>query len=210
MIHLVNFCRSSMGAAGTAVSSAIFLALTVLGVVIAIRGRSTMIWLVSVCAFVCGALTGAIIGILAFDSIILMIVLASVCSVLLAVLVRHFKAIGHFLSIGCLGWFLAFVLTSEMNIAGDTMSENTLLFIDLVVGIVMGFMAACRSKFTASFVTAAAGGVIASISALALIGFYFADFKTWILAILIAASGFAVQIHTYDIKPPKPKKKKRK
>lgn len=208
MIHIVNFCRGAMGAAGTAVSALIFLLLTVLGAVIAMRGRGTMMWLVSVSAFLCGAMAGAMIGILAFDSIILMIVLASVCSVLLVVSVRRFKAVGYFVSIGCLGWFLAFVLTSVMNVAGNNISENTLLFADLVVGIIMGLLAACRLKYAATLVTAVSGGIIASVSALALIGFYFADIKTWILAGLIAAAGFAVQVHTYDLKIPKKKKRK--
>lgn len=206
MIHLVNFCRNAMGAAGNAVAALLFVALTVLGIIIAMRGRGTMLWLVSVCAFFCGALMGAMIGILAFNSIIIMIILASVCSVLFVVLVRHVEAVGYFIGIGSLGWFLAFILTSEMNVAGDTINENTLLFLDLVVGIVMGFLASCRFKYTVTLVTAASGGVIASISALGLIGFYFADIKTWIIAIIIAVCGFAVQVHTYDLKA-KPNKK---
>ena len=63
-----------MGAAGTAVAAVIFLALTVLGVVIAMKGRETMIWVVSVCALVFGTLAGAMIGILVFNSIIIMII----------------------------------------------------------------------------------------------------------------------------------------
>lgn len=208
MIHLVNFCSNTMGAAGAAVAALIFLALTVLGIVIAMRGRETMIWVVSVCALICGTLTGAMIGILAFNSIIIMIILAAVCGVLLVVVVKKFKSIGYFIGISSLGWFLAFILTSEMNIAGDTINENTLLFIDLVVGLIMGIMAACRSKYTVSLVTAASGGVITAISSLALVGFYFADIKTWIIAGIIFVAGIIVQIHTYDLKPVKRKKRK--
>ena len=53
MIHLVNFCRNTMGAAGTAVAAVMFIVLAVLGVVIAMRGRETMMGVVSVCAFLC-------------------------------------------------------------------------------------------------------------------------------------------------------------
>ena len=197
-----------MGAAGTAVAALIFIVLTVLGIIIAMRGRGTMIWLVSVCAFVCGTMLGAMIGILGFNSIIIMIVLASVCGVLFVFVVKRFERIGYFIGISSLGWFLAYILTSETNVVGGNMSENTLLFIDLVVGIIMGIMAACKSKYTVSVVTAASGGVIASISALALIGFYFADVKTWILAGIIAVAGFVVQIRIYDLGLIKKKKSK--
>ncbi|MBQ3123994.1 MAG: hypothetical protein IJC09_01045 [Clostridia bacterium] len=208
MIHLVNFCRNTMGAAGTAVAAVIFLALTVLGVVIAMKGRETMIWVVSVCALVFGTLAGAMIGILVFNSIIIMIILASICGVLLVFVVKRFKAVGYFIGISSLGWLLAFILTSEMNVAGDTVNENTLLFIDLVIGLVMGILAACRSKFTVSLVTAASGGVITAVSSLALIGFYFPDIKTWIIAGIIFVAGIVVQIRIYDLKPVSRKKNK--
>lgn len=208
MIHLVNFCRNTMGAAGTAVAAVLFLALTVLGIVIAMRGRETMIGVVSVCAFLCGMLIGAMIGILVFNSIIIMIVLASVFSVLLMVVVKYYKSVGYFIGISTLGWVLAFILTSEMKITGLSVNENTLLFVDLVIGIIMGIMAASRSKITVSLITAASGGVIAATSSLALVGFYFPDIKTWIIAGIIFVAGMAVQIRIYDLKPVKRKKRK--
>ncbi len=195
-----------MGAAGTLVAALVFLALTVLGVVIAMRGRGTMIWLVSVSAFIFGTLAGAMIGILAFDSIIIMAVLAAVCGVLLVVVVRRLTSVGYFIGIGTLSWFLAFIITSEMYVAGEGVSENTLLFIALLIAIVMGTLAACRSKYMATFITAVSGGVITAISSLALIGFYFADARTWIIATIIAVLGICVQIRTYDLKPFKKRK----
>ncbi len=208
MIHLVNFCRNTMGAAGTAVAAVLFLALSVLGIVIAMRGRETMIGVVSVCAFLCGMLIGAMIGILVFNSIIIMIVLASVFSVLLMVVVKYYKSVGYFIGISALGWVLAFILTSEMKITGHSVNENTLLFVDLVIGIIMGIMAASRSKITVSLITAASGAVIAATSSLALVGFYFPDIKTWIIAGIIFVAGMAVQIRIYDLKPVKRKKRK--
>ena len=202
MIHIVNFCRSSIGAAGTAVAAVLFLLFAVLGVIIAMRGRSTMTWIVSVCAFIFGVLLGAMIGILIFDSIIIMAILASVCGVLFVCVVKHFKSIGYFIGIGTLGWILSYIITSEMYIADGNKSKNSLLFIDLMVGIAMGIMAACRSKYLVSFITAISGGIIAAISSLALIGFYFIDMRTWIIAIVIAIAGFIIQIRTYDLQHP--------
>lgn len=208
MIHLVNFCRNTMGAAGTAVAAVMFIVLAVLGVVIAMRGRETMMGVVSVCAFLCGMMLGAMVGILVFNSLIIMIILAAVLSVLLMVVVKYFKSVGYFIGISTLGWVLAFLLTSEMKIAPDSISNNTLLFIDLVVGVIMGIMAASRSKITVSLVTAASGAVIAATSSLALIGFYFPDIKTWIIAGIIFITGMVVQIRIYDLKPVNRKKKK--
>ncbi len=197
-----------MGAAGTAVAAVLFLVLAVLGVVIAMRGRQTMMGVVSVCAFLCGMLLGAMIGILVFYSLIIMIILSAVFSVLLVVVVKYFKSLGYFIGISTLGWLLAFLLTSEMKIAPDSISNNTLLFIDLAIGIIMGIMAASRSKITISLVTAASGAIITATSSLALVGFYFPDIKTWIIAGAIFVAGMAVQIHIYDLKPVKRKKKK--
>ncbi len=195
-----------MGAAGSLVAALVFLALTVLGVIIAMRGRGTMIWLVSVSAFIFGTLTGAMIGMLAFNSIIIMAVLAAVCGVLLVVIVKRLTSVGYFIGIGSLSCFLAFIITSEMYVAGEGVSENTLLFIDLLIGIIMGTLAACRSKYIATFITAISGGVITAISSLALIGFYFADIKTWVIATIIAVVGFFVQVRTYDLTPYKKRK----
>ncbi len=200
MINIINAFRDSLGAAGIIFATLVFLTLTIIGVIIAIRGRGTMIWLVSVSAFVFGLTLGSMIGILVFDSIILMVILGSLFAVLSVVVVRYFKSVGYFIGIGSLGWVLAYTVTSEMYVAGEGMNENTLLFIDLVIALVMGVMAACRSKYIVTFITAASGGIITAISSLALIGFYFVDIKTWIIAIAVAVFGMVVQFKTYDLK----------
>lgn len=200
MINIINAFRDSLGAAGIIVATIVFLALTIVGVIISMRGRGAMIWLVSVSAFFFGLTLGSMIGILVFNSIIIMAVLGSIFAVLLVVVVRHFKSIGYFIGIGTLGWVLAYTVTSEMYISGGGVSENTLLFIDLVIAVVMGIMAACRSKYIVTFITSASGGIITAISALALLGFYFIDIKTWIIAVAVAVLGMLVQFKTYDMK----------
>lgn len=200
MINIINAFRDSLGAAGIIVATIVFLALTIVGVIISMRGRGAMIWLVSVSAFFFGLTLGSMIGILVFNSIIIMAVLGSIFAVLLVVVVRHFKSIGYFIGIGTLGWVLAYTVTSEMYISGGGVSENTLLFIDLVIAVVMGIMAACRSKYIVTFITSASGGIITAISALALLGFYFIDIKTWIIAVAVAVLGMLIQFKTYDMK----------
>ena len=208
MIHVVDFFRRTMGFGGSVLIKLIFALLAFAGSIIAIRGRKAMVWLVSVSAFIFGMLLGAMLGILAFNSIILMIILASVCSVLLLVVVKKFKSIGYFIGVGSLGWFLSFIITSDMNVSSEVANENALLFLDLVIGVIMGFMAACRSKYITSVITAASGGIITAISVLALVESYFADEKMWIIAGMVALAGFIVQIHTYDLRPRLSKKHK--
>ena len=198
MINILNFCCSNIGVAGTVIAKIIFIIITALGVGIALRGRSTMIWIVSVCSFLFGATAGAMVSILWFNSIILMVILASVCAVLMVLVVRRFTTIGYFIGISCLGWFLCHMLTS--NISSDaSVSNNILLFLDLVIAIVMGTMAACRSKYIVTFITSSAGGVIASIGILAVFGSYFTDAKTWVIAAVITAIGIFVQFSIYDL-----------
>lgn len=215
MIHLVEFFTHRFGAMGNIASAVVFLALAVLGLIIAMRGRAVMVGVVAVCGFICGALAGAMIGLLCFNSIILMVILASVGGVLLLYTVKNIKSVGYFIGIGSLTWFLAFTLTSQMYVTDEAVTENTLLFIDLAAAVVMGILAACRSKYIVSVITAISGGVITAISSLAILGYYFADLKTWIIAGIVAAAGIMVQINVYDLKGSskkggKLKKKKRK
>ncbi len=206
MINVVEFFTHNLGVGGNVLVAFIFLALAVLGVIIAMRGRGAMVWIVSVCGFVVGILAGAMIGILVFNSLIMMIILAAVGGVLLLYGVRSARSVGYFIGIGTLSWLLAYIVTSEMYVTDTSVNENTLLLIDLVVGIFMGFLAALRSKYIVSVVTAIAGGLLASISTLAIFGSYFADGKTWTIAGAVALLGIMVQIKTYDIKPQKKKK----
>ena len=209
MSHVVDFFTGRYGASGNIIVSIIFFAMAILGVIIATHGRGAMIWLVSVCGMIVGILTGAMLGLLVFDSFILMLLLAAAGGVLLLLLVKFVKSFGYFIGIGALGFFLAFTITSAMYTTNTRITENTILLIDMAAGIIMGLLAAIKSKYTVSVITAASGGVIASVSLLALFRFYFADWKTWIIALIIAAVGMIVQIRVYDIKPAdKPRKPK--
>lgn len=206
MINVVEFFTHNFGVGGNVLVAFIFLALAVAGVIIAMRGRGAMVWIVSVCGFVVGVLAGAMLGILVFNSLIMMIILAAVGGVLLLYGVRSARSIGYFIGIGTLGWLLSYIVTSEMYIGDSGVNENILLLIDFAVGVFMGFLAALRSKYIVSLVTAIAGGVLAAISTLAIFGSYFADAKTWTIAGAVAVLGLMVQIKTYDIKPVKKKK----
>lgn len=208
MIHIVDFFTGMFGVGGNIISGLIFLLLAVLGVVIAIRGCGAMVWIVSICGFLVGILIGAMIGILVFNSLIMMIILAAVGGVLLLYGVRHTKSIGYFVGIGSLSWLLAYIITNEMYVTDTHVSQNTLLFIDMAVGLTMGFFAALRSKYIVSVVTALAGGMLTSIATLSIFGNYFADAKTWTIAAAAAVLGFMVQINTYDIHTGKRKKRK--
>ena len=202
MINILNFCCNYMGNFGIVIAKIAFIIITAIGVGIAIRGRGTMMWIVSVCSFWFGAIGGAMIGILAFNSIILMIILAAVFAVLMVVVVHHFRSIGYFIGISSLGWLLCRMLVT--NISSDvTLSDNILLFLTLVVALVMGIMAACRSKYIITFITSISGGVIASMGLLAVFGAYFTDIKTWIVAAVFAAIGIIVQFSIYDLRPSK-------
>lgn len=209
MIHVVDFFTRTFGVGGNVLVAFIFFAMAILGVIIAMRGRGAMVWIVSVCGFLVGLFIGAMIGILVFNSLIMMIILAAVFSVLLLFGVRTVKSIGYFVGIATLSWFLAFVITSEMNVTGTRITKNTLLFIDMAIGVIMGFLAALRSKYIVTIVTALAGGVMASICTFAIFGSYFADLKMWITAGAVSVLGIVVQINTYDIKPSKGKKKRK-
>ena len=212
MSHMVDFFNTHMGKGGGIVAGFVFFALAVLGFIIAFRGRGAMVWLVGVCAAAVGALAGAMVGLLVFDSLLIMLVMAIAGGTILLLLVKFVKSLGYFIGIGVLGFYLSFIVTGEMYSANTKITEQTLLAIDMLVGIIMGLLSAIKSKYIVSVVTSAAGGMITSISLLALFGFYFVDWKTWLLAAVVAVAGMMAQIKLYDIKPPqrKPKPKRNK
>lgn len=209
MTRVVDFFTQQFGAGGNVIAAVLFFLLAAGGVVIAMRGRGAMVWIVGVCGFLFGITVGAMVGLLCFNSLILMVVFAAVGGVLLLYTVKNAKSVGYFIGIGSLSWFLALIITSEFYMSNAKVTENTLLFVDFLIGLFMGILAACRSKHIVSVVTALAGGMITSISTLVILGYYFADIKTWVLAGAVALAGLAVQIHTYDLKP-KASKQKRK
>lgn len=208
MSHIVDFFTGRFGASGNIIVGIIFLAMTVLGIVIAARGRGAMIWLVGACGMLVGILGGAMAGLLIFDSFLLMLLFAALGGTAGLLVVKFFKSLGYFIGIGALGFFLAFTVTPEIYTTNTQITENTVLLIDLAAGLAMGLLAAIKSKYTVSVITAASGGVMAAVSFLALFKFYFADIKTWILAAAIAAAGLVIQIRVYDIKPAKKKRPK--
>lgn len=207
MVHIVDFLTNQFGIGGTVIAAIISFVLAALGVIVAMRGRGAMEWIVIVCGFMVGVLAGAMIGILCFDSLILMGIFAAVGGVLLLYTVKNAKSVGYFIGIGSLSWLISLIVTSEIYASDASVSENSLLFLDLVIGIVMGTLAACRSKYIVSVVTAIAGGMITAIFTLVILGYYFADTKTWVFAGAVALAGLAVQIHTYDLKAQSKKKK---
>lgn len=199
MSHIVDFFTSRFGAGGNIIVGIIFLAMSIIGILVAIRGRQIMVWLVGVCGLCLGILFGAAAGLLIFDSFIIMLVTAFAGGTLLLLLVKYVKSIGYFIGIGALGFFIAFTVTSELYIDSTRITENTLLLVDLIAAIIMGILAAIQSKYVISVITSAAGGMIASISILAMLGKYFADWKMWVLAMAIAVFGMVMQIRIYDL-----------
>lgn len=215
MSHVVDFFTGRYGASGNVISGIVFISIAFLGLAIALRGRGAMIWLVSACGLIVGIISGAMIGLLVFDSFILMLVFGFLGGTALLLLVRFVKSVGYFIGIGALGFFLAFSITSEMHLTNTRITENTIMLADLMVGIIMGLLAAAKSKYIVTIITAASGGVIAAISILALLRCYFADWRTWLLAAAIAIGGLVVQVRVYDLakrerKPEHVKKKYRK
>lgn len=203
MSRVVYFFNSHMSRGGGIIAAFIFFALAVLGIIITFRGRGAMVWLVGVCAAAVGILAGAMAGLLVFDSLIIMLIMAFAGGTILILLVRFVKAVGYFIGIGVLGFVIAYILTSEMYVSNTKITEQTLLAVDILAGLIMGVLSLIRSKYIVSLVTSAAGGMITSISLLALFGFYFADWKTWLLAAVISIAGMMVQIKMYDLKPKK-------
>lgn len=203
MSRVVYFFNSHMSRGGGIIAAFIFFALAVLGIIITFRGRGAMVWLVGVCAAAVGILAGAMAGLLVFDSLIIMLIMAFAGGTILILLVRFVKAVGYFIGIGVLGFVIAYILTSEMYVSNTKITEQTLLAVDILAGLIMGVLSLIRSKYIVSLVTSAAGGMITSISLLALFGFYFADWKTWLLAAVVSIAGMMVQIKMYDLKPKK-------
>lgn len=201
MSRIVDFFTTKFGAGGSIIVALIFLALAALGVCIALRGRQMMVWIVSFCGMLVGILGGAMVGLLCFNSFILMLVFAFMGGVGLILLVHFVKSVGYFIGIGALSFCIAYIITSDMYIASTRITESTLLLLDLVIGFIMGILSAIRSKYMVSVVTAIAGGVIAAISILAMFGSYFSDWKTWIIALGIATFGMITQIRVYDLHP---------
>ncbi len=199
MIHIIEILFKTFGAGGNIVVGIVFFIMTILGMIIAMRGRRVMTWLVSACGMIIGILAGAMVGIMVFYSFVLMLVFAVIGGVLMLLLLKYLKGLGYFIGIGLLSFFLAFVMTSEMYITNTKITENTLLLIDLVIAVGMGILSVMKSKFFISFITATSGGMITSISVLGLFGYYFSDWKTWTIAILVAALGLYVQIKTYGL-----------
>ena len=208
MSHIVDFFNSHFGAGSGIIIGIIFVALAVIGAIVAFRGRQAMVWLVSFCAGFVGVLAGAMIGLLVFDSLIIMIIMAFLGGIALMLIVRFVKGVGYFIGISTLSFFLAYIVTSEMYITDTKITEKTLLVLDLIIGFAGGILSLIKSKYVVSVVTAAAGGMISAISILVLFGYYFADWKMWLLALAIAVSGMLVQIKIYDLKPEIKKKQK--
>lgn len=199
MSHIVDFFTRTFGSGGSIIVGIIFIILSVVGILIAVRGRQIMYGLAVFCGLCIGILSGAAAGLLLTNSLIIMIIASFIGGVLLMLLLKYVQALGYFLGIGTLGFLIAFVITSEFYIDSTKITENTLLLIDLIVGIITGVLAAIRSKYVISVITSAAGGMISSISILALFGKYFADWKMWVLAFIIAAFGMVMQIRIYDL-----------
>ncbi|MCH5211550.1 MAG: hypothetical protein J1G06_00905 [Oscillospiraceae bacterium] len=208
MSHIVDFFNAHFGVGSSIVINIIFAALAIVGAIVAFRGRQAMVWLVSFCAGAAGVLAGAMTGLLVFDSFIIMLIMAFLGGVALVLLVRFVKGVGYFIGISTLSFFLSYVITSEMYITNAKITESTLLLLDLIIGFAGGIMSLINSKYVVSVVTSAAGGMISSISILVLFGYYFSDWKMWLLALAIAVSGMLVQIKVYDLKPVIKKKQK--
>ena len=194
MSRIVTLLTGYFGVGGNIFVSCIFLVLALLGVVVALYGRGVMIWLVSFVLAAIGILAGAMVGLLIFNSFILMLICAVFGGTAMLLAGRYVKSIGYFISMFFLAFFIAYVITSDMQITNTRITENTMLLIDLVIGFVTGLLAVIRSKYIVTLITSAAGGMIASISIMALSGSYFADWKMWLLAIIIAVLGVVMQL----------------
>lgn len=208
MSHLVDFFTGKFGTGGNIIVALIFIALALVGLIIALRGRQVMVLLSGFCGTVVGILGGAMVGLLCFDSFILMMVLAFLGGVALLLLLHYVKSVGYFISISALSFFISYVITSDMYITSTRITSETLLLLDLVIGITMGILAAIKSKYLVSVVTSASGGMIAAISIMVVFGCYFSDWRTWLLAFVIAVFGMYTQIRTYDIRPNKRRRAK--
>lgn len=208
MSNILDILTRNFGMQGDKVMTVILAVMTVFGVIVTLAGRRVMVWLVSVCGMLAGMIAGAMIGLLIFDSFIIMIILALLCAAAMAVLIGRTKRFGYFIGMTCLSFFTAYIITSDMCASNAQLTEGTLVLIDMIIAVVSGLLAAVRSRYVVSFITSVSGGMIVSISVLALMGAYFSDWRTWTLAAIAAAAGMCVQVYTYDVKAVKHKHRK--
>lgn len=194
MSHVVDFFFNKFGMGGNVIVCILFVLFAVLGLIIAMKGRQFISVIVGFFAAVIGIIGGAMAGLLIFDSFIIMLICAFVGGILLLLIVKFFDSVGYFIGIGSLAFFIAFTVTSELYISNTRITENTLLLFDIIIGIAVGIIAAVRSNYLVTFITAAAGGMMTAIMFLAVFGVYFADFRMWILAFTIAVLGVLVQL----------------
>ena len=193
MSHIVDIFTEAFGAGGSVIVGIRFIITALLGALTALRGRQVIMWIVGFFAAGVGILGGAAFGLLVFDSFIIMLITAFLGGAALLLLVRFVKGLGRFIGMGALGFLIAFIITSELYIDSAKITENTLVFFDLIIGVLLGILAAVNSDIVVTLITAAAGGMVMSISVLALFGVYFADWRMWILAAVAAVFGAAVQ-----------------
>ena len=194
MSRVVTLLTSSFGVGGNIVVSCIFILLCLFGILVAVRGKWVMIWLVSFMLASIGIVAGAMAGLLIFNSFILMLICAIMGGTSMLLVGRYVKSIGYFISMFFLAFFISYVITSEMQITNTRITENTLLLFDLVVGLAVGLLSVIKSKFIVTSITSVSGGMITSISILVLLGSYFADWKMWLIAIAVSIFGFVMQI----------------
>lgn len=200
MSHVVDFFYNQFGAGGNVIVCVLFIVFSVLGLIIALKGRQVISAIVGFFAAAIGIIGGAMAGLLIFDSFIIMLAAAFIGGILLLLIVKFFDSVGYFIGIGSLAFFIAFTVTSELYISNTRITENTLILFDIIIGIVVGIFAAVRSNYIVTFITAAAGGMMTSIMFLAVFGVYFADFRMWLIAAVVAAMGVVVQLRSGDVK----------
>lgn len=194
MSRVVTLLTSSIGVGGNIFVSCIFILLCIFGILVAVRGQEVMIWLVSFMLASIGIIAGAMVGLLIFNSFILMLVCAIIGGTSMLLVGRYVKSVGYFISMFFLAFFISYVITSEMQITNTRITENTLLLFDLVIGLVVGLLAIIKSKFIVTLITSVSGGMITSICILVLLGSYFADWKMWLIAISVSVFGFVMQV----------------
>lgn len=194
MIRIIEFFYKTFGSSGDVFVGIMFFLMTILGVVIALKGRQVMTFLVSLCGVAVGILAGAMFGLLVFDSFILMLIFAIIGGILLVLLMRYVKGLVYFIGISALSFFLAFVMTTETYETNTHITESTLLLMDLIIAVFMGVLSLVKSRYIIAFVTSMSGGMMASIGIFGFFGHYFSDWRTWTIAIMIAVFGMCIQI----------------
>lgn len=140
MVRITEFFYQRFAGAGGIVLGIIFFIMAVFGIVVAVNGKRIMAVLVRVVGAAVGILSGAMAGLLLFDSFILMIVFAVIGGFLIALLMRYVRGVVHFIGMSALGFFLAFVVTSEMYTSNTQITESSLLLVDLIIAFAMGIL----------------------------------------------------------------------